>query len=41
MVVGSDLVFVDEVSVQVVQLPVTLLHGRPAEEQRALMKTLF
>lgn len=34
MVVGADLVFVDEVPVQIVQLPVPLLHGGPAEDSR-------
>lgn len=34
MVVGADLVLVDQVPVEVVQLPVALLHGPSAEEQQ-------
>ena len=33
VVVGADLVLVDQVSVHIVQLPVALLHGDPGGER--------
>ena len=32
VVVGADLVLIDKISVQIVELPVTLLHSRPLED---------
>lgn len=34
MVVGADLVLVDQVPVEVIEFDVSLLHGPPAEEQK-------
>ena len=40
VVVGADLVLVDQVSVHVVQLPIALLHGDPGgAEERTQIKT--
>lgn len=39
MVVGADFILVDEVSVQIVQLSVSLLHRRPEGKQMLTSRT--